>query len=200
MKSILPILIFFYSSIICSQENWTLEKTESEIKAYSRIKEETDYYEFRTIFKVDANIINAKKLITDVANFKNWLPNTKSSKLLKKVNDTVYYGYTVTETPWPLSDRDLVFKATVEKLGSKKYSITLEGTPDYIAADTAKVRVQEYKAQWMIKEIEPNVIKVNYQASFDPGSTYPNWMIKKAMIDARIETSLNFRKQLVGKD
>lgn len=200
MKHILLLFILFISSTFYAQDNWVLEKTESDIKAYSRIKEGTDYYEFRTIFKVDASILDAKNLITDVANFKNWLPNTKASKLLKKVNDNVYYGYTVTETPWPLSDRDLVFKATVKKLGSKKYSITLEGTPDYIAEDKKKVRVQEYKAQWIIKEVEPNVIKVYYQASFNPGSSYPNWMIKNSMIDARIETSLNFRAQLVGKD
>lgn len=200
MQHILLLFILFISSTFYAQDNWVLEKRESDIKAYSRIKEGTDYYEFRTIFKVDASILDAKNLITDVANFKNWLPNTKASKLLKKVNDNVYYGYTVTETPWPLSDRDLVFKATVKKLGSKKYSITLEGTPDYIAEDKKKVRVQEYKAQWIIKEIEPNVIKVYYQASFNPGSSYPNWMIKNSMIDARIETSLNFRAQLVGKD
>lgn len=199
MQHILLLFILFISSTFYAQDNWVLEKRESDIKAYSRIKEGTDYYEFRTIFKVDASILDAKNLITDVANFKNWLPNTKASKLLKKVNDNVYYGYTVTETPWPLSDRDLVFKATVKKLGSKKYSITLEGTPDYIAEDKKKVRVQEYKAQWIIKEIEPNVIKVYYQASFNPGSSYPNWMIKNSMIDARIETSLNFREQLVGK-
>lgn len=197
MKNIFFILIFFGGSFVYGQENWTLEKTKSGVKAYSRIKDGADYYEFRTIFRVEANLIEAKNLVTDVTNFKNWLPNTIDSKLLKKINDSLYYGYTVTETPWPLSDRDLVFKATVKKVGSKLYSILLEGTPDYFAKDKSKVRVQEYKAQWIIKEIQPNVVTVYYQASFNPGSTYPSWMIKNSMIDARIQTSLNFRAQLV---
>lgn len=200
MRLLVFALILFNSNTFYAQDNWVLEKTESDIKAYSRIKEGTDYYEFRTIFKVKASILDAKKLITNVAHFENWLPSTKSSKLLKKVNDNVYYGYTVTEMPWPMSDRDLVFKSTTKKLGPKKYSITLIGTPDYIAEDAKKVRVKEYKAKWIIKEMEPNIIKVYYQASFNPDSSYPNWMIKNSMIDARIETSLNFRAQLLGKD
>lgn len=200
MKNILFIFILAFDLFGFSQEDWTLEKTESSVKAYSRIKEGTDYYEFRTIFKVDADINAAKKLITNVANFKNWLPSTTESKLLKKVNDNIYYGYTVTEMPWPFSDRDLVFKTTVKKFGAKKYKITLVGTPDYIAKDKNKVRVKDYRAEWIIKEIEPNVVKVYYQASFDPGSTYPNWMIKNSMIDARIQTSINLKKQLANKN
>mgnify|MGYP005823361925 CR=1 FL=1 len=179
-----------------SQDQWEKETEKDGIKAYSRIKEGKDYYEFRTVFTTKSTIYKAKKLITDIDNLKTWLPSTLDSKLLEKVSDTEFYGYTVTDTPWPASNRDLVFKMTVKRHSSKSYTITLKGDPDYYPAQSDKVRVLEYIAVWKIDLKGENLIEIDYTASFNPGSTYPNWLIKNSMVDARMETSLNFRKQL----
>lgn len=197
MKSITSILFSLVLTFsVFAQNEWQKETKENNIQAYSRLKEGKDYYEFRTVFTTKSTIYKAKKLITNIDNLKNWLPSTLDSKLLEKISDTEFYGYTVTDAPWPASDRDLVFKMTVKRHSSKSYTITLRGEPDYYASQTDKVRVLEYIAVWKIDLIDDNLIEIDYTASFNPGSTYPNWLIKNSMIDARIETSLNFRKQL----
>jgi hypothetical protein len=197
MREISVILFFLVVSISAiAQGDWQKETNENGIQAYSRIKEGKDYYEFRTVFTTESTIYKAKKLITNIDGLKNWLPSTLESTLLEKVSDTEFYGYTVTDTPWPASNRDLVFKMTVKRHSSKSYTITLKGEPDYYPPQSDNVRVLEYLAIWKIDLKGENLIEIDYTASFDPGSTYPNWLIKNSMVEARMETSLNFRKQL----
>lgn len=196
MRIITLILSFLFFLPLTAQFDWEKEEYREGIQAYSRIKEGTDYYEFRTVFTTKSTIYKAKKLITDLSNLKNWLPNTLDSRLLEKVSDTEFYGYTVTDAPWPASNRDLVFKMVVKGHSSKSYTITLEGEPDYYPIQNGKVRVLEYKSVWKIDLKKENLIEIDYSASFNPGTSYPNWLIKNSMVDARIETSLNFRKQL----
>lgn len=191
---ILSFLLFSTSGI--AQAEWEKETYEDGVQSYSRIKEGKDYYEFRTVFTTESTIYKAKKLITNIDGLKKWLPSTLESKLLEKVSDTEFYGYTVSDAPWPASDRDLVFKMTVKRHSSKSYTITLKGEPDYYPLQPDKVRVFEYIAVWKIDSKGDNLIEIDYTASFNPGSTYPNWLIKNSMVEARMETSLNFRKQL----
>lgn len=195
IKSIFLLLLF--APGLCSQNKWDVEKTEDNIKAYSRLKEGKDYYEFRTVFNAKGTLDQAIKLISNVPHFKNWMPKTLESKLLKKLNKNEFYGYTIIDTPWPASKRDLVFKATIKTVGSKGCNIVIEGKPDFHPLDKDKVRLQEYNAEWRIVEIAEGVLLIDYRASFEPGSNYPNWMVKNTLIDARIETSKNFMKELL---
>lgn len=196
MRVIILVFSFLFILSINAQNEWKTEEIRDEIKAYSRIKKNTDYYEFRTVFTTKSTIYKSKMLITDISNFKNWMPSTLDSKVLEKISDTEYYGYTVTDAPWPASNRDLVFKMVVKRHSSKSYTITLQGEPEYYPIQSGKVRVYEYKSVWKIDLKDDKLIEVDYIASFNPGTSYPNWLIKNSMVDARIETSLNFRKQL----
>lgn len=196
MKFILLFFSLAFALVTFTQNDWVEETKEDGIQAYSRLKKGKEYYEFRTVFTTKTTIYKAKKLISDIDNLKTWLPSTLDSKLLKKESDTEFYGYTVTDAPWPASNRDLVFKMTVKRHSSTSYTITLKGDSDYYPIQSGKVRVKEYLAVWKIDLIGENLIEIDYTASFNPGSTYPNWLIKNSMIEARIETSLNFRKQL----
>lgn len=196
MKTLILLLLITLTISCFSQKQWDKETYEDGIQAYSRLKEGKDYYEFRTVFTAQATMYKAKKLITNIPYLKNWLPSTLDSKLLEKVSDTEFYGYTVTDAPWPASNRDLVFKMKVNRHSAKSYTITLDGEPDYHPEQSGKVRVYEYKAVWKLDLKEKDLLEVDYTASFNPGSTYPNWLIKNSMVDARIQTSLNFREEL----
>ena len=56
-----------------------------------------------------------------------------------------------------------------------------------------------YFAQWTIIEIAPNKTQIEYIGSFDPGKSYPNWMVKNSIIDARIESSKKLIQALKKK-
>ena len=189
-------VFLMYSSLFTLKDStWTFEKKVDDITAYSRIKNGTYYYEFRTPFYVNSTLTKVTQVLMDINDFKNWLPNTKNSKLLKRINTNSSYGYTVTSTPWPLSERDLVFKMTKKKIDENNYHIILVGEEDYHPKQNGKVRVKDYNAIWKIKKTKSGV-HVDYIASFDPDSNTPTWMIKNSMITARIEVSKALQNKL----
>lgn len=196
MKIAIIVFSSLFSFGLLSQSNWDFEKKDGNIKAYSRIKKDKDFYEFRTVFTVKTDIEEAKKLIFAVDKFKHWMPSTIDSKLLKSVDDNNKYAYTLIQTPWPASNRDLVFKVTKQEKNTKNVIFIMEGKSNYLPENSGIVRVQEYTAKWDIKQLSNDEIEVIYTASFNPGSTYPTWLIKNHMIDARIQTSKNFIKVL----
>jgi len=189
MKSLITLFLLTFSLGASAQNNWKLEKTEGNIKAYSRLKEGKDYFEFRAVFRVSASLKEATDLVFDVAEFKNWMPNAIESRVLKKLNDSIFIAYTVTSAPKPTSNRDAVFKVTKRKTGEKSYSVIMQGKPDYYPQQSGRVRVKEYYAIWKIIEVSPNLLEIDYSASFDPGKNVPNWVVKNSLIDARIDIS-----------
>lgn len=134
-------------------------------------------------------------MITSIDDFKTWLPNTIDSKITSRVNDSVFFGYTVSSAPWPLSDRDTYFKVTSKKINGKNL-ITLEGKMNDYPLQSDKVRVKDFHAIWSITLLKNGEVEIDYTASFDPEGGAPNWLVKDRLIDARIETALNLIKQL----
>lgn len=196
MKFILYIFLLSFSIGLSAQSKWEEEKSEGNIKTYSRIKSGKKYYEFRAVFRTTGELEKAVEIVYDVANFKNWMPNTLDSKVVKKLTDSTFYAYTVTSAPKPASTRDAAFKVSKKRNSKSSFSVILEGKPEIYPIQKDKVRVKEYFAVWKITQVHPNILEVEYIASFNPGDSFPNWMIKNSLIDARIKISKLFIEQL----
>lgn len=192
---ILLFLLHFSFSPFYAQTSWTVEKNESSVQTYSRIKKGKTYFETRAVFNVKAPVKQVIQMITSIDDFKTWLPNTIDSKITSRVNDSVFFGYTVSSAPWPLSDRDTYFKVTSKKINGK-YLITLEGKMNDYPLQSDKVRVKDFHAIWSITLLKNGEVEIDYTASFDPDGGAPNWLVKDRLIDARIQTALNLIKQL----
>jgi hypothetical protein len=195
MKLICAIIFGVIGFGVPTEDDWKHEKFESGITAYSRLKAGKEYYEFRTTCTVASDLNKVIQSLSKINNFKNWLPNTKESRILKKVDSTVLYGYTVTSTQWPLSDRDLVFKMTHKKINENNYHIILHGEEDFYPEQPDKVRLKDYYSVWKLKKVKAGVF-VEHTSSFYPGSGAPYWALKNAIINARVEVCKALRKKV----
>ncbi len=194
------LLVLFISSalVFCYQSDstWNKEKEENGVIVYTRTKAGKSYLEYRTDFHVNASLARVKEIITDVALYKKWMPSTLESRIVRRVSDSVFYAYTVTDTPWPASNRDLAFKGTVKKTSANSYEITYKEAPSTVPENSKYVRIKAYHAVWKLEQITPSQVRVSFVLSFDPGSTYPNWMIKSGVISARIEVAKKLRERV----
>lgn len=199
MLKVCLLFLFVFPTILLAQQKWTQEKYVDGIRAYSRMKEGKDYYEFRTVFQVNSSLKKLSDFIFDVANFKTWQPNCMESRVLKRESDDLVIGYTATDAPWPSTDRDVAFKVTRKRINDKTITITMESRSDYYPVQKSFVRVYEYHAIWKLTETTMNQIEIEYIASFNPGKGTPNWVVKNGIIDARIETAQQLIKEVKKK-
>ncbi|QQS50721.1 MAG: START domain-containing protein [Bacteroidota bacterium] len=177
------------------QAQWKLEKKEGGIEVYTRPVEGSEYKEFKAEMVLDCSMDAILELLKDADNFYKWLHNCKSSKLLKRIDHTLQYNYTVTELPFPFDNRDMIFKAQFS-VSNGIHKISLEGTPNYIQEQTNLVRMKDAKGSWIFTPLDDSKIKVSYQLWVDPGGAIPAWLSNLKVVEIPYESLNNMRMQL----
>ena len=194
MKNLLVgcLLLLFSPGVTNS---WVLEYDKDQILAYARIKEGVNYYEFKTELISDADIKQVVKVLMKVSKFKEWMPNTLESKVLKEKSSHEKIAYTLSSVPWPMSPRDLIFSMKLSYLDKNSAKIELEGLYDYIPHHKDHVRVKDYQAVWTLKS-KGGKIHIGHYVSFDPDTSASMWMIKNSMVKARVSVLEGLKAEL----
>ncbi len=198
MKNLISIFILFLSLSAFAQE-WTLKKNEDGIKVYTRLPEGSSLDEVRATVCVKTTLSAFTALLKDVDGYKAWAYNCVESKVIKMVCDTAQCYYTQTDLPWPVSNRDLIFRSSLKQdsttLVIKTNSVCV---PDMLAENEGIVRIRGGRSAWTLTPIAGGYVDVDYFASIDPGGTIPAWLINSTIDTGPYNTLKNVRKLLEG--
>jgi len=189
--------ITFFSVQDFSQNNWEIDKNKDGIKVYTRVEKGSNFKAFKAIVEVDNSIDEIIKILKNVSEYTNWYGYTKTSKLLKTEND-IQYNYVETIFPWPYSNRDMVYKMSIEKDSSGAVKVLLKGLPNYIPKKKGIVRMK--KAEGYIL-LQPNNGKTEiiYVFHSEPGKNTPAWLANNSIADLPFKTLSGLKKILKEK-
>lgn len=198
MKNLISIFILFLSLSAFAQE-WTLKKNEDGIKVYTRLPEGSSLDEVRATVRVKTTLSAFTALLKDVDGYKAWAYNCVESKVIKMVCDTAQCYYTQTDLPWPVSNRDLIFRSSLKQdsttLVIKTNSVCV---PDMLAENEGIVRIRGGRSAWTLTPVAGGYVDVDYFASIDPGGTIPAWLINSTIDTGPYNTLKNVRELLEG--
>ena len=175
---------------------WELEKQADGIDVYTRPVSDSDIKEFKGEGIVGVSISAIVELLRDSAQFKNWFPNTSASKLLER-DGAVSYQYSIMSTPWPISDRDNIFRSVMtrdETTGSVE--ITVDAAPDHYPVQKRLHRVTRAKGSWLLTPDGPNKTHVKFVMHLEPGGGIPDWMVNAQIIATPFDALTNMRTTL----
>ena len=192
-------LLLFISMMFCENtvaQSWDLAKDKNGVKVSTRKIEGYTLKEFKGETIVKASSDKVLTMLKNIEGYVNWMPDCKESKALKKVSETEFYQYTVTDAPWPVTDRDNVAHMKISDKGNGEYHIALKGSPDYIAKNSDYVRVPQLKASWQIIPQSNGGTKVVYQGLASAGGSIPDWLANSFVVDTPFETLVNLNKKL----
>lgn len=189
--------ITFFSVQDFSQNNWEIDKNKDGIKVYTRVEKGSNFKAFKAIVEVDNSIGEIIKILKNVSENTNWYGYTKTSKLLKTEND-IQYNYVETIFPWPYSNRDMVYKMSIEKYSSGAVKVLLKGLPNYIPKKKGIVRMK--KAEGYIL-LQPNNGKTEiiYVFHSEPGKNIPAWLANNSIANLPFKTLSGLKKILKEK-
>lgn len=177
-----------------AQSNWEMAMNKDDIIVYTRDEEHSDFKSFKAIMEVDGTLKEVIKILKDADHYQAWYGYTKTSKVLKKEKG-VQYNYVETIFPWPFSNRDMVYKMSVNELNSKELLISLEGIPDFIPEKNGITRMQKAQGTLLLKAINDKV-EVTYQFHSEPGDTIPVWLANNSIAELPFKTLSGLRKTL----
>jgi len=106
--------------------DWKLEKNKNGIKVYSYAAKGESLKQVKSNFTIKASLSCLLAVISDVPHYTDWISNCSKATLLKKISPTEQLYYSISDVPWPISNRDLVMKNKIHQNKKTKvvYSIS----------------------------------------------------------------------------
>jgi hypothetical protein len=157
---------------------WNLESDDGEIQTYTRYLEGMSLRAFKVVTSVDAPLPQTLMFLNDSTQFHRWINMMKEAHILQQTDpDGVSYNHMITKVPWPIRNRDVVVRATVEynkELG--EVLIHSKAAPDFIPHDEDLVRIRESSASWKITKLSNGKLRLELTSHAEPGGSIPKWL------------------------
>ena len=149
---------------------------------------ESGYHVHRAETAVCADLDSLEVFVGDTSRFKDWIPYTRHAELLEQ-SEAGYVYYVRSMSPWPLKDRDMVYRITRMEGDSQDLKLAVTGLPDYQPPRENTERIQEAAGEWHLVPFERG-IRVRYQLYVHPG-TGPAYFVNRRLAAAVGKTLAN---------
>lgn len=199
MQKIMILFILVPMLGLQAQEGWRQRKDENGIKVYTKAVDGSDFESFKAEMTVKTTVAEVVRLLKDVNSYDKIFPDLSESKIVKREGDTVQYQYTRTAAPWPVSDRDGIYKMTFHT-DAKTGAVNTEAyaVPDMLPEKEDVVRIRKSRAYWRITPKANGMVHIEYEVHADPGGSIPSWLANEAAVNVPYDTFKNLRKELKG--
>lgn len=155
---------------LCLAGDWSEVRQVNGVAVEAR-STDSGFNEHRGAVRVCTELPVLEAFVSDTDRFREWLPYTRDAELLEAADDHLVY-YVRSSTPWPLKDRDMVYRISRRPDAGQGVTLDLIGLPDYELTRTGALRIQEAKGQWQFVESDWG-LEVSYQLFVNPGSVPP---------------------------
>ncbi len=187
--------VALWPAISFAQKNCQLKLDKDSIQVYTCDPENSKFKTIQSKFYLKASQRQLKAMLLDVNHLADWQDQTVSAKLLKKVNENEIIYHTEVKAP-VVDNRDFVIRLTIQQVNAHEMRVTLVSIPDYIPKQKNVVRVPMSRAVWVVKEIKPGQLLVNYSLEIDLGGTLPAWVVNSLSHKAPYQTFMNMQAKI----
>ncbi|MFK7977233.1 MAG: START domain-containing protein [Halioglobus sp.] len=176
---------------------WTLEKEENNIRVYTRSVDGSDFAAIRASAVMKTNSDAVAAALGDGNGCAEWRDMCKSSRVLDVVSEEERLIYMVLDLPWPLSDRDVVMRSiTAIDADAKKATVSLNS--DSTAHPEQKHVRAECNGQFVIEVLSETEVEVAYEMHADLGGNISADLVKSRQLSATVKEMAALR-ELVEK-
>ncbi|MFZ6009070.1 MAG: START domain-containing protein [Bacteroidota bacterium] len=195
---VLLITLMFMPLDSFPQTLWEIDKDNDGVVVYTRTEQNSDFKSFKAVALVDASIDEIIKVLKDADSYTKWYGYTRTSKALKQEKD-LQYNYVETIFPWPYSNRDMVYRMSVDTSDPVVTKIFFEGIPDYIPEKKGIVRMQKAEGYILLKPLG-GITEITYVFHSEPGAGVPIWLANNSIAELPFKTLTGLRKILQEED
>ena len=193
--------IFFLTAFTFSgavaQNEWEIAKEKDGITIFTRSVEGNEFKAYRGVTELKAPVSAIIAALQDIPSYKDWMPNTLSTKVLVKEGDRELIYYLSSDAPWPVQDRDGVYRMRFEgKAETGTVYAGFEGLPDYISEKEGFVRIQKLKGYWRIHPTGEGFVHLTYEVNTDPGGDVPVWLVNSTIVSQPFKTLKALRERI----
>lgn len=178
--------------------DWELKKDENGIQVYTRPVDGYPYKAIRSVVHLEqTRLSSVVSLIRNSKDCPEWSDSCASATIIDWVNELENYVHTITDLPWPVSDRDLV-SHVIWHQDPETLVVTMQGnaTIGKLEESEGIVRLTEAQVNWELTALENGSVKVVLEAHINPASLLPSWVTNMLLVDSPYNSMKGLRQRV----
>jgi hypothetical protein len=172
--------VFLTSVAGASDEDWTLVRSNNGVETYLNDRTNDGFREFRGVTKMAATFEEARDVIKDIPGNIHWLPSCRRSELIRTISETELLVYIVSTAPWPVHDRDCVWKRHYVVDTDDHFQLVFTASDEEYEGEAGLVRILDARGVWEVKRLAGDTAEVSFQYLGDGGGTVPRSFVNSA--------------------
>ncbi len=146
---------------------------------------------------VKGEIQQVLAVVLDDDRSKEWAKDVAEARVLRTIDDHTDIVYSRSDQTWPVRDRDLVMRRTVQVVKpQQEYRVKLECVPSEKPEIPKVVRIKQCETVFSLKKVDDGTTFVELFMRVDPGGNHPEWAVRRASKSVPYETLAGLRKQV----
>lgn len=177
---------------------WTVVGKKDGIIVTTREVNGRDFPTFRGVGVIQGNLFQVLAVLSDIRRHPEWLERARDVRLVRKINELEHVVYGRTDAPWPVSDRDAVYRSrTHVDLPRRTVTIRFWATRDRrVPRRDGVVRMERLRGHYRFIALDQHKTRVTYQVDADPGGLLPTWLATRATRWLPLRTLQGLRRQV----
>lgn len=177
--------------------DWELQRDEAGIRVWTKPVPGSAVARFRGETFVKADTAAIKAVLGDVPRMTEWFPDCVEARTLSKEGD-VELRYMVTGAPWPVDDRDAIYRIETIREPSGPVRIEMGVQPEALPEQEGRVRVRRAQGGWKLTPEEGGT-RVAWELHLEPGGSVPTWLINQRVVETPFRALRELRARAEGQ-
>ena len=197
--------LFFVSafSSFCFAADWVKINEEEGVSVYEKNVTGSNLVAFKGVTVFDDPIEKILWVLKDVEHRKDWIQWFLKGDTLEKRGPFQQVIYQAIDSPWPVSDRDMVFLSTASKRPNGNIQIDMKSIEFEGAPKTVGVRIQLNFSKYVFRPLKDGKTEVTLEIHTDPKGWIPKWLVnivqRKYPIKLFVALKKQVKKSFVGR-
>lgn len=166
------------AKVALDESAWKTSFNKDGVKIYSQKVQGQDIIAFRTIYTVDASVIDMLRVLRDAKGGMKWNDDLKTVEYISEPSDLEATIYEVRKFPWPFEDRDLIVHYLLS-INKEKKSISVKfNSVKHKKRPKVKGKVRA-RLHYGLMEFWPEKDKTKIELTVlaDPAGAIPAWVV-----------------------
>lgn len=178
------------------QNTWEQIDDDQGIQVFRKAMPGSDIVAFKGAGIVDASLEKIFWVLCDAEHEKQWVEMLIDNYVMENMTAFDRVQYQNFDLPWPLSDRDFVYRAvaTMDEKGRLHLVLNSVGHPK--TPETRGVRAEIMESGFILTPRPDGKTFVEVSIFSDPKGILPTWVINLVQASWPMETMLGIRKQV----
>ena len=175
----ITILFFIFPAFTDEQSMWEKINEEEDIQVFIKNIPDNPIIAVKGVTVFDANILKIAGIIKNNSRFKEWVPRLLKVNSINEFSPYEWTEYILLNSPWPLNDRELLLKKTMEiDENGKHISFNFHTIKSPLKPENnIYIRAEISEGSFILTSINENQTRIDVTTHVDLKGMIPDWII-----------------------